>query len=278
MSRHTSLLFVTLSGLAAAGTGSCATGAREDDASTAPPIDAATADGFDLGRPDGAAKPDGALTADADVTDAPALDSPGPDAPTPLADAALTDGPLADAVPPDAMPPDACVPVVVNLLQNPGFDQGPAVAWAQSGQYDLIVTSAGLPNGFKPQAGTHAAWMGGYAFANDELLQTVIVPAKATALRFRGYRYVASLETGTMNDTLTIKLRTGGGALLEQIGSFTNLNTTTAWTTFEFSAASAHAGETIQIYLQAKTGADPLGNSNTNFFLDTFALEATTCP
>jgi hypothetical protein len=116
--------------------------------------------------------------------------------------------------------------------------------------------------------------MGGYFNANDQLLQTVTIPASATALRFKGQRWIASEDTAAANDFLTVQIRDGGGTLLEQIGQFSNLQTNGTWTAFDLPAASPHAGQTIQIYLRGTTNA----TLNTNFFLDSFALEVTYCP
>jgi hypothetical protein len=274
-------LSLALVACASAGTG-------ETDAS-GQPIDAPAADGPEQGRADADPNlPDAQMHPDAEV-DAPVPDAMPmppdarpPDAAPMTPDAHPVDAApmLPDARPPDAaLPPDACVPITVNLLQNPGFDQGPGIAWSESntgGFSTLFVTTADLPLAVSPQAGTYAIWMGGYEPANDQLFETVNIPAGTTALRFKGYRWIASADTATNADLLVMQIRDSGGSVLEQLAQFSNLNTNTNWTFFDVQAASPHAGQTIQIYLHATNNA--VTNTNTNFFLDTFALEATYCP
>jgi hypothetical protein len=234
-----------------------------------------SADG-DGGLVDQADAPSGSR-ADADPFEVDAAMHPEPDA-APVDAAPVDAAPPPDAPPgtPDAapLPPDACVDMTLNLLQNPGFDLGPGGGWAETsaGGFPIITAAIDLP--VPPQAGTHAAWLGGYPSASDEFLQTVVIPPDATALRLKGFKLFASQETGGPADLFIIQIRNGGGTVLEPLASLSNVEMDAAFAAFDFPAASPHAGETVQIYMRGTTNANAL---NTNFFIDSLAFEVTVC-
>ncbi len=184
-------------------------------------------------------------------------------------DAAPADAvPVYDAVPPapDAEP---CTPSVwVPLLDNGNFDSGHA-DWSED-PADAILTN-GAP--LTPHSGTWVARLLG-SNSDDELLsQAVTVPASATALRLRGYQCLVTSETGGAVDNLAIELR---GAATEVLVSISNLDAGAScnWAEFTHDAASAHAGQTIDLAFDGLADAA----YPTSFYFDTLVLEAYACP
>ncbi len=233
--------------------------------------------------------PDGSKsTVDADPMDPDAAPRPdaSPDAaiPHPDPDAAVMPPDAAVPHPPDAAvthPPDAavpCTPTTTNLLVNASFDTGPGTMWAEVGGAGEIILAGTNLQMHAAHSGTFAAWLGGYNSGDDQLTQTIIVPASATGLRFKGQRWIETLETdnGTY-DKLTFEILGATGTnVLESIGGapvFTNAAKTTTWTAFDFPVTGNYAGQTIRLRLRALT--DFINASS--FFLDTIALEATVC-
>jgi len=191
-------------------------------------------------------------------------------------DASLPIGGLDAAPTPDAAlpPPDAepCTPTWIELLTNGNLDSGPT-GWTIAGG-DVVYTSAMMP--ISAHTGGYAAWLVGYNNADEQLYQAVSVPADATALRLRGYGCYVTTDTGGAHDYLTIRLRNGGGSPLETLASYSNLDVgaVCSWTEFELDAASAHAGETIQLHLRGTSD----GLYVTSYFVDSLHLEAYACP
>jgi hypothetical protein len=56
--------------------------------------------------------------------------------------------------------------------------------------------------------------------------------------------------------------------------TWSNVDSNTAWTPFTLTATGNYAGQTIRLYVQSQTNAA----LNTNFFMDSFALNVTACP
>jgi hypothetical protein len=212
----------------------------------------------------------------------PSVDAPPgtPDAGPGDADAAANNDAQqasADAGPtdPDAAP---CNPIWNNLLGNADFEAGRTV-WTEDlgGSANAIIRQQGGGLPFSANAGTWAALMLGYNGADLRLSQTVTVPADATALRFVGYKCWVTTETDlAARDRLTLSLHTSGGALLETLASLNDgdAEDVCAWTFYTYAAASAHAGETIQLVLDGLADA----SQPTSFAFDSVSLEALSCP
>jgi hypothetical protein len=217
-------------------------------------------------------------SADADPADPDAASRPdaSPDAPPPPPiDAAVH---LPDAAVPRPDAATGCTPTTTNLLQNANFDTGPGAMWTEVGGAGELILAGTALQSHAAHSGTYAAWLGGYNSGDDQLTQTVTVPANATGLRFKGQRWVESAEVGsTVYDKLTFEiLAATGETVLESIGGspvFTNATTTTTWTAFDFPVTGNYAGQTVRLRLRALT--DILNSSS--FFIDTIALEATVC-
>jgi kumamolisin len=262
---------LALSALAACAT----TNPLEGDAGGPPPddVDASKSSvDADPGAPDAAPRPD---AGDPDAS----IPQPTPDA-API-DAALPPPPIDAAVAPDAPP---CTPTTINLLTNAGFDTGPGAMWTevQGTGGELILTGTALQNQ-PPHSPAYAVWFGGYDGAEEQLLQTITVPAGATNLHFKGQRWIKTAELGTTAfDKLSFEiLPVSSTTPLESIGgspTYTNATTTTTWTAFDLPLTGNYAGQTVRLRLHATTDdLTPPQSYPTSFLIDTLVLEATVC-
>src|SRR5690606_17277281 len=82
-----------------------------------------------------------------------------PDGSLPDASGAVADAGV-DARPAE---PD-CIDTELELLSNPGFDQGPGSGWVEQASVRLIRRSSEMP--IAAHTGTHGVWMGGGNRAN----------------------------------------------------------------------------------------------------------------
>ena len=205
-----------------------------------------------------------------------------PDAATDAPDATpVMNPPDAGAPPVDASP--NCTPVVVNLLANADFDLGPSAAWVESsgGGFPLITNEAEI-TGIDADSGAFVVWLGGYLppetalSVTDIFFQDLAVPADATPLAVSGKMWVDSAEIlGLPFDTLVLEIvDVGSGAALEEVGSWSNLDSGTGWVAFNATVAGSYAGQTVRL----RWTADFDATDASSFLLDTMALTTTSCP
>jgi subtilisin family serine protease len=148
-----------------------------------------------------------------------------------------------------------------NVLQNPGFESGPNVAWTDtsSGGYEIIDTT-------RRRTGAYSAYFCDYNNCTDTLEQQVTVPANGTLTY---YWYQTSSEgTGTAYDYLHVRVYSTGGALLATLRSWSNRNTRGAWSLDTLSMA-AYAGQTVRLRFVSTTDS----SLRTAFFVDDVALK-----
>jgi len=220
---------------------------------------------------------------DARTTEAPDAEPIGPHP-----DAAP--GPI-DAMPGpiDAMPIDACVHSTQQILANGNLDGTPVgTGWTQQPQnasFPPIVAANEMPPTLQPQSPSNAIWLGGIYSSTDALYQQVTIPATTTSIQITGYKWFVTGETGTVPaDFMRVQIRSTADAVLETVQQWSNVDSNTGWTTFSLTVTGNYAGQTIRVYLQAQTNADPtplnpndnVGNSN--FFLDSLAVNVVACP
>lgn len=150
-----------------------------------------------------------------------------------------------------------CSQVVV----NGGFESGNA-NWTESssGGYEIVDTT-------RPHAGSKSAYLGGYNSANDQIWQTVSIPAGATSANLSFYYYISTQETSHPYDYFYAKVRNSSGTVLATLLTKSDANASTAWQSANFNLA-AYAGQTIQIYFQATTDS----SATSSFFLDDVVL------
>jgi hypothetical protein len=176
----------------------------------------------------------------------------------------------------DAGTPDGhggCTLQKVNLLSNPGFDLG-NVDWIQSsnppGDQVIVMSSPSVT----PQAGLYMVWLGGATSQEESIEQTVAVPGDAVAIDVHGMVWIRTDETGvTLADSSNIELQ--DPLTNNVLRTYTNLDATTGWTSFEYTLATGalQAGKTLTLRLTSTNSAQYA----TSFYYDSLALEATVC-
>ncbi len=226
---------------------------------------------------------DASLPVDASAVDAPkVIDGQTIDTPPPID--AMIDA-MPDAMP-DAVPdaaPDAfvCVPVTTQLLANPSFDLAPmGTGWTQM-PIDPAYPPITDQDGPAEQSAPYKVWMGGIVAptvggtVTDIVYQDVVVPANTTQLVLTGYYLVGTQETGTTAyDTGSLAFTQTSGTQIVAVNSFSNLTPVAAWTAINFTVPQNLSGQTIRLRMTSSNDDSFV----TNFFFDSFALNATHCP
>lgn len=134
-----------------------------------------------------------------------------------------------------------------NFLVNGGFE-GSVSPWVGSGS-GYFYTS----NGNYPQNGAGYIYFGVNNSVSGQAYQTVTIPSTATGtLTF--WLNVTSSETTTTTayDRLFVEVRSTSGALLATLGTFSNLNKTTAGNYVQRSfSMAAYRGQTVRIQFRS---------------------------
>ena len=151
------------------------------------------------------------------------------------------------------------------LLKNPGFENGTAVApWVLTS--GVINNSSGEP----AHGGAWDAWLNGYGSAHtDSAYQQVAIASTVTKATLTFWLHIDTRETSSTlkNDTLKVQIRNSAGTVLTTLATYSNLDKASGYTQKTFDL-SAYKGQTIQIYLVG------IENSSlaTSFVVDDFAL------
>jgi hypothetical protein len=195
--------------------------------------------------------------------------------------------PPIDAMP-DASPdaaPDAfvCTPVTTQLLANPSLDLTPmGTGWMQTpidAAFPPITDQDGAPE----QSAPYKVWLGGFiapttgGTVTDIVYQDVVVPANTTQLVLTGYYLVATQESATATtafDTGSLAITQTDGTQIAGIYSFSNLTPFAAWTAINYTVPQNLSGQTIRLRMTSSNDDSFV----TNFYFDSFALNATHCP
>jgi hypothetical protein len=201
-------------------------------------------------------------------SEAPLIDADqGSDAPVQI-DAA----PMIDAA------PVCTTPTTSNILTNPAFDLTPVgMGWTETqiANNAIIVNNAPVGSDTSP----NVAWMGGIAQTNatDALDQMLVIPASTTAITLTARYFIATGETVANTDTVKIGIQPmTGTTYIGPTFDATNSMATTAYTNLSITLPAAMlAGQTVRVHLTSTSGN---ASGNTNFFIDTLALNATYCP
>ncbi|HEV7551585.1 MAG TPA: hypothetical protein VGP65_07885, partial [Candidatus Angelobacter sp.] len=155
------------------------------------------------------------------------------------------------------------------ILGNPGFENGSASPAPWSVTSGVINSSTSEP----PHAGAWDAWMDGYgATHTDTVLQTVTIPAGATAATLTFFLHIDSAETSTTTafDTMTVQIRNTSGTVLSTLATYSNLNKATGYQQKSFNLLS-FKGQTIQIFFKGVEDS----TLQTSFVLDDVNLNVT---
>jgi hypothetical protein len=155
------------------------------------------------------------------------------------------------------------------ILGNPGFENGSTSPAPWTVTTGVINSSTSEP----PHAGTWDAWMDGYGTTHtDTVLQTVTIPAGATAATLTFFLHIDSAETSTTTafDTMTVQIRNSSGTVLSTLATFSNLNKATGYQQKSFNLLS-FKGQTIQIFFKGVEDS----TLQTSFVLDDVNLNVT---
>lgn len=159
------------------------------------------------------------------------------------------------------------------LLADPGFDYG-TTFWSTdictvvnpagcSGDRD-IYDMASLPS----HSGRHHASIGGPAKSFHLVSESVTVPASVSKVELNFYLWVvAKGKKPVAQDTLSIEIRDSSGALLETLGTYSNLDANAAYALRRFDV-SRYRGKSIRVSF---TGLQAQGPP-TFFLLDDVGL------
>jgi hypothetical protein len=159
------------------------------------------------------------------------------------------------------------------LLVNPAFDLGPDSGWMTNGMIifqddpTLLDTASDTP--------PYLAWLGGYMFADDDLWQTVTVPASTVSLTlsFNYKVFTEESSKGAAYDFMSVEVHGPNGAVA-QVGQLSDNSATDVWTRFTAVLPPALAGQTVELHFHATTD----GSLITSFYVDTASLQAVGCP
>jgi hypothetical protein len=163
----------------------------------------------------------------------------------------------------------------VQLLLNPGFDQG-HVNWVESTlSPSYIITADKDLTEIKSQSPSYVAWLGGYTSALDDLSQIVTVPAGATSISLTFYYAIFTAETTAgAHDTMDVYVYDSATSQYTPVATFSDDMATPVWTRFTITLPISLAGKTFTIGFRATTDAN---NKITNFFVDTASLDVAVC-
>ncbi|MGH2447355.1 MAG: S53 family peptidase [Chloroflexota bacterium] len=169
---------------------------------------------------------------------------------------------------PTATPTD--IPVSSgNLLGDGDFEgeQGPWSERSRRAGTQLIGTAT-------YHSPTHSASLCGYNYCNDNIWQTVALPASTSGLTLSFWYQTATQETATNRcyDWLRPQLRTSGGALIKTEQTICNYQGRSGWSesTFDVSSALArYAGKSVEIYFSGYGN----GLRPSTFYLDDVSLQ-----
>jgi hypothetical protein len=155
------------------------------------------------------------------------------------------------------------------ILGNPGFENGSTSPAPWTVTAGVINNSTSEP----PHAGTWDAWLDGYGTTHtDTVLQTVTIPAAATAATLTFWLHIDTAETSTSTgfDTLSVQVRNSSGTVLSTLVTFSNLNHNTGYSQKSFNLLS-FKGQTIQIFFKGVEDS----TLQTSFVLDDVNLNVT---
>lgn len=150
------------------------------------------------------------------------------------------------------------------LLGNPGFETGALAPWG--GSAGVVDPSASPAS----HGGAWKAWLAGYGSAHaDDLWQDVALPADACSAALSFWLRVTTAEASstTAFDTLEVTVRDPAGEVLATLGTWSNLDASSAWAEQVFDL-SPWRGRTVRLWLHAAEDA----SLQTSFLVDDAAV------
>ena len=160
----------------------------------------------------------------------------------------------------------------INLLQNPGFENGVA-PWVEYSSGGLELISMGV--NVLAHSGDYRAFLGGYDSAIEYIEQSVTIPANTSTASADFWYRISSYETTLVNtwDTLRVDLYNAAGTVkLTTLTTLSNLNVTGEWVKSPAFDVSAYKGQTVRLRFTASTDISNI----TSFFVDDVSVVALT--
>jgi C1A family cysteine protease/predicted secreted protein len=155
------------------------------------------------------------------------------------------------------------------VVQDGGFENGnPNPFWVQSSGDYAIIGPSWWPYNYRTYTGSWSAWFGGYDNADDQLYQTISIPAGISSARLVLYLYVESEDDPDIPyDYFHVELQNASGGTLENFLWADNRMDNTRWWvgTMEWDDFSSYAGQTLRLFFQGTNNNNSLV---TNFFVD----------
>jgi hypothetical protein len=119
----------------------------------------------------------------------------------------------------------------VQLLKNPGFEDGPnQTAWTWTSTLSTASELFNSSSSEPPHSGTYDAWLGGWNQTDtDTLAQTVTIPSTCKNATLTFWLHIDTAETTkTYKDSnLYLDILNSSGTVLSEPGTWSNLSTTT---------------------------------------------------
>lgn len=151
------------------------------------------------------------------------------------------------------------------LLGNPGFETGANAPWTSN---NPVVSSDPTE---PPHSGAYDAWLDGYGTTHtDTLQQAVTIPSGCANDTLSFWLHVDTAEptTAAYDNTLTVQLLDGSGAVLTTLGTFSNKDAAAGYAQHSY-LVGAYAGKAVTLKF---TGTEDY-TKQTSFVLDDTALD-----
>jgi hypothetical protein len=155
------------------------------------------------------------------------------------------------------------------LIGNGGFENGSSNPAPWTVTAGVVNNSSSEP----PHTGSWDAWLDGYGTTHtDTIVQTVTIPANATAATLTFWLHIDTAETSTTTafDTLTVQVRNSSGTVLSTLATYSNLNVASGYQQRTFDLSS-FKGQTIQVYMNGTED----NTLQTSFVVDDVSLKVT---
>ncbi len=156
----------------------------------------------------------------------------------------------------------------VQLLNNPGFENGPSPWQVSSSNNHQIIDAS------KPHTGNYSAYLCGYNNCTDVIWQSVTLPTKTTKAVLSYWLYVGSQQTDSAcHDYFSARILARNGSTLKVVQTRCNVNAN-GWAHYTFDLTSLlthYSGQQIQVSFKGTTNA----TLPTSFFVDDVALNVT---
>ncbi|HZY45197.1 MAG TPA: M23 family metallopeptidase [Anaerolineae bacterium] len=161
-----------------------------------------------------------------------------------------------------------------NLLTNSGFEDGVGSApWVQ-----VRNSTADSIDANWPYSGVYSVWLGGRNLADEEALQSFVVPYYTDGITLTFKRYLTTQETAlnTVYDHFEVVLENTVGNEISPQLQFSNLSTKNVWMaeSAAFDGAQAWTGQRLRLSIKGMTD----GSLPSSFFVDEVSVQTRCAP